>query len=311
MKIKFILFIPLILILSACDSKVFFGNVPQNPEPTNGENITEPIEVLTNYTNETVVKVITDVNIFTPPRKNNISIYISDIDGQSLIILKDKSLLIDGGTESDAQIIIKNLRNVGVYQLDFLVITNTKEETIGGLPYIVIQTSPAKAYETGMPSSSSSYQIYQSDLAQNGTKVPIDMVFMLDDIFIKLIVPYDDGQGFIGTQEDNSIPVKITYGSNVFLYMSNCHFKCIERIQDASLKANVLIIDGSCDSTTLSFLQKVNPEVVVVTGDLCSLTEDRFTFLDIPMYTTKEHGDIRLESDRNDFYLKYLKTRIE
>jgi len=94
----------------------------------------------------------------------------------------------------------------------------------------------------------------------------------------------------------------------IFLAASNCGFECIEAIKEENIKSNALIIDGSCDSTTLSFLQKVSPEVVIVTGELCDETANRFKFLDIPIYSSKEHGDIRMESDGEEFFIQYLKT---
>ncbi|MAG61810.1 hypothetical protein CMI43_03275 [Candidatus Pacearchaeota archaeon] len=298
---KLIYVIILLLLLTGCQPR---PQVP--PENVPYERYVEPINFTSNETNATKIEIKEDV--FLPPKKDNLSIYINDINGQSVIAIKKGiSLLIDAGTEDDSQTIIKNLRNLGVNDLDYIILSNKLETSIGGLPYIIIQTSPAIVYEGGKPSPfSSSFNLYK-EIYPNATLISTDKLLEFKDAFVKIMVPYDKGQGFLDQQEDNSVITKIKYKENNFLAMSNCHFECIENIKDSDIKADGLIIDGSCDSTTLSFLQKVNPQVVVITGELCSETEDRFNFLDIPIYTTKEHGNIRIETNGNEFYLKYLK----
>lgn len=310
-----LLLIPLLFLLTSCDDiNSIFGKEETIQDTTTnatGDNYTQALLINNTNTTEKNITIITVIeeNVFLPPKKDNLSIYILDVDGQSIIILKeDNSSLIDSGLETDAQTILKRLRNLGVVELDFAIASNTNEGSIGGLPYTIIQTSPAKIYENGIPSSSSTYTVFK-DLYPNTTKVSTDKLFSVEDMFIKLIVAYDDGKGFATDNNDNSLVTRINFEENSFLIMSNCGFNCIERISDDITKSNALIIDGSCDSTTLSFIQKVKPEVAVANGEVCQETKYRFEYLDIPLYTTKEHGDIRLESDGNNFNLKYLKSR--
>lgn len=300
-----LLLLLLLLFLTSCSS-TFLGNVPKNPEQINAENTTkvEPIN-LTNETEEKEEVAVVD-NLFLPI-KDNLSIFVMDVEGQSIIVLKEEeSLLIDAGKETDSNKILRNIRNLGVDKLGYIILSNPKEENVGGLPYIIIQTSPAIVYESGYPSSSTSYQLYR-ELFPNKTLVPSDKLFLLEDTFIRMIVPYDEGKGFLDDLQDNSIITKITYRANSFLLMSNCGFKCIEAINNINWDADVLIIDGSCDSTTLNFLQKVSPEYVLITGELCKETEDRFKFLDIPLYSTRNDGNIRIVSDGEYFNIKYKK----
>jgi len=302
-----LLIIPLLLI-SACDS--FIGNIPKNPELVgNGTNITEATLInVTNSTNSTEGDiVVVEESVFYSHIPSNISLFVMDVAGQAIVIQKgDKSLLIDSGTEADSTNILKNLRNLGVTTLDKIVVSNSREENIGGLPYIIIQTSPAMIYDSGISTQSSSYKLYR-ELFPNVTLIPSDKILTLDDAFVRLIVLYDDGDGFLDDNNDNSILVKITYESNEFLMMSNCGFLCIERAKNEPLESDVLILDGSCDSTTLTFLQKVNPRVVIATGEVCDETRNRFQFLNIPLYETSKHGDIRVRADGLDFSLQYEK----
>ncbi len=311
-KLKLILTILLLILLTGCDViDDFFGKNKETE--TNPENITTPSIInLTNSTEENTTQVsvlVVEENVFVPPRGSNLSLYVLDVDGYSSIVLKQQaSLLIDSGLEADAQIILKRLRNIGIDELDHVIASNVQEENIGGMPYIIIQTSPAQIYESGISSPSSNYQLFK-ELYPNTTKIESDKLFSMKGSFIKLLVIYDDGSGFSSSNEDNSIVTKVSYEENQFLFMSNCGFDCLERIADHEINADVIIIDGSCDSTTLTFLQRVTPDVAIITGEVCEEIKSRFNFLDVPMFTSVEHGDIKIESDGENFNLKYLKMR--
>lgn len=301
---------PILLFLTACDA-AFLGNTPQNPAPAeNATNITEAEQVNTTI-NETPIEAVPETPFYFPSQ-DNLSIYIMDVKGQSILITQNKkSLLIDSGSEESSQNILKNIRNLGIEKLDNLLISNTMEDNIGGLPYIIIQTSPANVYDSGNPSQSSSYILYKELInetpAINRVLVSTDKLFALGESFVRLFVVYDTGSGFLPDPQDNSIASKITYKSHNVLAMSNCGFQCLETLKNEDMKSDVLIIDGSCDSTTLTFIQKVNPKVVVSTGEVCKETEDRFAFLNIPLYYQSKHGDIKISSDGTNFNLRYLK----
>ncbi len=310
-------FVLLLFLIIGCEEiKSFLDN--EETEVPNGDNTTQATVV--NITNSTEVENITTItvieeNIFLPPYRHNLSIFILDVDGQSAVILKgSKSLLIDSGIESDAEIILKRLRNIGVMNLDFAIVSNINEENLGGMPYIIIQTSPAIIYETGILSSSSNYILMQeliNESINKSIKVDTDKLFSLDNVFVKLMVVYDEGDGFFSDKNDNSIVTKLVYKENKFLFMSNCGFNCLERLTKEDINVNLIVIDGSCDSTTLTFLQKVTPEVAIATGEICEETKNRFKFLNVPLYTSGEHGNIKLESDGKRFNLKFLKSRAE
>ena len=308
--LRLLILFPILLLLTACDT-AFLGNVPQNPSPVvNATNITEaePVNITTN---ETPIDVVPETPLYIPSQ-NNLIVYVMDVKGQSILVMQDEnSLLIDSGTEEDSANILKNLRNLGIEKLDNLIISNTMEGSIGGLPYIIIQTSPANVYDSGNPSQSSSYVLYNELIKEtptiNKVLVSTDKLLTLGSAFIRIFVVYDDGSGFLPDSQDNSIVSRITYQSNSILAMSNCGFQCLEKLKNEDLKSDVLIIDGSCDSTTLTFIQKVNPKAVVSTNEVCKETEDRFKFLNIPLYYTLKHGDIKITADGTNFELKYLK----
>ncbi len=293
--------IPLILsiiLISSCDA--FIIEVPQHPVE---QNTTK-----TNTTNTTVVveeKKEETLGFFYPVISNNVSIYVLDLEGRSIIVAdKFFSFLIDSGLESDAQKILKNLRNMEITELDYVLLTNSNEKRVGGMPYIIVQASPAKVYETGISSPSSNYKLYKELYNNDSITIPTDFLFSFGDVFVRLIVPYDDGGGFSQNDDDNTIVTKLTHGDINILMMSDCQFDCIERLKDESLKSDILIIEGGCDSITLTFIQQVDPKEVVVTGELCAETKEKLEFMNIPFYETIKKGNLKIESDGEKFKVR-------
>jgi competence protein ComEC len=286
-----------LLLLTSCDSLTDFQPEKEDLTP---ENVTPAVEVnVTNSTNTTEEIVPIQSPLFTP-RKNNLTIYFLNTKGDSTLIQhNDYSVLVDAGYEEDSEKVIKEIRNLGIETLKAIFATNTASKNIGGMPYIILRTHPEKIIDNGIPSSSSSYKDYQ-----NSTIIEKDTLFMFGDFFVKAIVPYDDGYGFKTDMKQNSLVTKIQYGNKKFLLMSDCEVACEERIIDADLKANVLKVanGGSCDSTSLTFLQKVNPDFAIISTQTepCKDILDRFKYLNIPVFITKDDGDIYFTTDGLD-----------
>ena len=285
-----IILLAILLLITACENKTIVKKivVEQNITP---ENVTEAIPV--NITNETVVEV-KDMEVFIP-RTNNLTIYYLNIKGNSVLVqYKDKSVLIDSGFEADSEKILKRIRDLGIEKLDYVFATNRQPKNIGGIPYIILRTEPSNVVENGVPPS-----LNNSVVIKNLIKIKSDIDFNLDNVLIKTIVVYDDGDGFSVNLDDNSLVTKIHYGNSRFLFMSDCGFDCEERLKDEDLTVDVLKISNSCEATSLAFLQKVNPQVAIVAADasFCPNIKDRFKFLNIPLYITGEKGNIFVSTD--------------
>lgn len=289
----------LLFLLTACQDTYVINKQPtQNTTP---ENITDAIPV--NATNETIVG-IRETQVFIP-REDNLTIYFLDIKGNSVIVqYKDKSALIDSGFEADSEKILKRIRDLGIEQLDYVFATNKQPKNIGGMPYIILRTEPKNVVENGVPPS-----LNTSVIITNLVKIRNDQDFTLEDAIIKTIVVYDDGQGFSVNLDDNSLVTKIHYGNSKFLFMSDCGLDCEERLKNDDLSADVLKISNSCESTSLAFLQRVNPKVAIVSADesFCSTIKDRFRFLNIPLHITGEKGDIFVTTDGLNYMIDWKK----
>lgn len=288
-----ILILSTIFLVSCQDALV--GSKPK-PQPIEPETVVE-LAIL-NETNETETTTSIESDVFIP-RDNNLTVFFLDVKGSSSIIqYKDNSALVDSGFKEDSEKILKSIRNLGIDTLDYVFATNTQTKNIGGMPYIILRTEPNIVVESGIPSN-----LNESVIIDNLMQVKGDISFNLDKAILKVMVVYDDGSGFAENQNDNSLIIKASYGNMKILLMSDCGFDCEERLRETDLSANILKISNSCDATSLAFLQKVRPEVAIIStqdSDFCPQIVSNFKYLDIPLYNTMD-GDIFVTTDGLDY----------
>ena len=289
-----------ILLVSSCTAKP----IP-NPNPPEVVVEIEPINN-TNFTNE--VEVIVEqkpVTVFTP-RKENLTVYVLDVEGNAIIIqYKNNAILVDSGFETDSNKVLKALRDLGIETLDYIFATNTKPKNIGGMPYIILRTTPTY-YAEGIPT-----YINQTVKINNIERIKNDKTIFMDDLAINVLVGYDDGYGFaLDNLDDNSLVIKVTYGNSNFLLMSDCSLECEEKIKNDGIQANVVKISNSCDATSLTFLQRVNPTWAIISGQnesFCPLVLERFNNLNIPVFMAQDKGNMFITTDGLNFKIDWNK----
>jgi len=277
-----------------------------NPPPP--QNYSSTTQTQLNTTNETQVNQ-TNITIVQPkepvllPIKDKLAVYVIDTTkkGSTIITLNNHSIVINIQGQADGLRILKIIQNLGIKQIDYLIATNGDEDNIAGIPPILLRMPPKFLVHSGIPSSSPSYQIYNS-LFQNITIASHDNIYGFEETFFNLIVPYDDK---IPLTDDNSVIVKMNYGNTQVLITTDCAVDCESRVDN--LKANILISNGGCNSLSYNFLQKVLPELIIISGHPCEETKSRIESLAIPILTTKNDGDVTITSDGISYEYKSLK----
>jgi len=266
--------IPLILLailflLTSCDNIDLFPtaeNISATEETTVGTNETNT----TNSTNSTIPEII--------PYNENLVIYMTHSKNSIIVRYDNKTILIDAGSESDSQSLLQTLRNLGVGQIDRIILTNTNKKRIEAVPYIILKTNPTAIYDSGIRNENT--KIYES-VYNWSTTVMYDDYFIIDELMVYLLVPYDDGEGLRDNEDSNSIVVRLYYNGFSIMFMSDCDYDCEERI--GAFDADILVTSENCESTSLLFLQKVEPEMVIMPVE-CGNIRTRINNLDIPLY---------------------------
>ena len=126
----------IILILAACAPLQDNFPVPKESSPTTEQPV-QPVNDTANVT-----------NIPPPPKEillpaDGLGVYLLDADskGTSIITLNGKSLLIN--PNQDTIRTLKIVKNLGIANLDYLILTNSDDNNIAGAAPIILRAKPA------------------------------------------------------------------------------------------------------------------------------------------------------------------------
>jgi competence protein ComEC len=188
----------------------------------------------------------------------------------SVILFRDKVILIDSGEIDQGDRVVGYLKKLGVTRIDLLVATHPHSDHIGGMQKVLAAFPVGKVLDSGMPSSSVLYEHFLETLdrknipyivAEQGQTVDLDPA-----LGILVLSPPKERIG--DDLNTNSIVLRISYGTTNFLYTGDA----TTAAEDVMLKngypmdAQVLKVGhhGSTSSTSKAFLSRVSPEVAVI-----------------------------------------------
>jgi competence protein ComEC len=209
---------------------------------------------------------------------NKLTIIFLDVgQGDSILIIfpNQKTILIDGGEHDQSDTILSLLKEYNIEKIDNVVATHPHADHIGGLLNIIQNVPIGKIYDTGQEHNTQTFENYL-DLIES-KRIPFNLAREnneIDDldskVDIKILNPPEPL--FVGTGNDindNSIVLKLTYSNFSILFTGD-----IGEIPEERLVSNENIIKdidilkvphhGSKYSSTVEFLQTVNPQIAVI-----------------------------------------------
>ena len=241
-------------------------------------------------------------------KKNNISIYFLDV-GQGDSILVDNKMLIDCGNNDKGDVVVNFLNKNNISSLDYLVITHTDADHIGGCDYVLDNIAVKKVMMDGQIRDTKSYLdvIKRIDNEEKIITKENDR-FGFDDIEFKVlssnILSEDPNQ--------NSIVLRMDYGKFSALFTGDCDRECERRLLDKNIDVDVLKVAHHCSryGTGKEFLDKVTPDIAVIevgdntyghpTGECLGNLKEK----NIKIYRTDLNKDVNLVTDGVDFKIE-------
>jgi competence protein ComEC len=188
----------------------------------------------------------------------------------SVILFKDKVILIDAGEAEYGDRVVRDLEKLGVTRIDLLVATHPHSDHIGGMQMVLARFPVGKVLDSGIPSSSSLYEHFLKTIdernisygiAERGQKIDLDPS-------LGILVLSSPEEQFGDDINTNSIVLRITYGTVNLLYAADATAVAEDVMERAGcpLDAQILKIGhhGSSDASSAAFLSRVNPEVAVI-----------------------------------------------
>jgi competence protein ComEC len=228
----------------------------------------------------------------------------------SVILFRDKVILIDAGEVDEGDRVVSDLRKLGVTKIDLLVATHPHSDHIGGMQKVLAVFPVAKVLDSGMPSTSSLYERFLETVdeenipyivAEPGATIDID-----PSLRILVLSPPEERIG--DDLNTNSIVMRVSYGTVNILYAGDATTTAESAMLKTGypLDAQVLKVGhhGSSGSGSPAFLSRVGPEVAVISlgednpyGHPHKEAMERLADAGAVVYRTDEDGTILVQSD--------------
>lgn len=250
-------------------------------------------------------------NSDTPSGEKGSGLEVHFIDvgqGDATLIKADgHAMLIDSGENDKGTAVQLYLKKQGVDQLDYLVLTHTDSDHIGGADVIISKFDIGQIFLSDFKKDNKTYRDLRNSMKYKNMTFSTPEVgaeYELGDAVITFLAPND-------TYEDpnnSSIALILDYGDNSFLFSGDCEKEAERDIlkNDLNLDVDVYQVGhhGSKSSSTEEFLDAMSPEYAVIScaeesgyGHPHAKTMNNLRARGIKVFRTDEQGSIVAYSD--------------
>jgi competence protein ComEC len=225
-----------------------------------------------------------------------------------------RQMLIDGGPDATLLSSLSRVMPFADRSIDMIVATHGDLDHVGGFPVLLDNYKVTSIMENGAISDTKiSSSLEDKILKKKINKIIArrGMRIILDDkknIYFDVLFPDRDVSNM--DSNDGSIVGKLVYGENSFMFTGDATTyteNLIEWNEDENtLRSDVLKLGhhGSKTSSSILWLEKVNPEVAIISagkdnryGHPHKEILDRLFSLKIPFLSTADLGNIIFKSD--------------
>ena len=276
-----------------------------------------------------VILLIIIVQIFYPADNLKVN-FINVGEGDCILIEAPNkiNILIDGGgtPQSDfdvgSKIVIPYLRRKGINEIDLLILTHPHLDHLEGLLPILRQLKVDAVLDSGFICDVSEYGEFISTIKEKNipyyqTKSGDNYIFSKNMEMLILNPPHTSNLDNDSDFNNHSIVVKLYYKNSNFLFTGDIEREAEKRllVWQNILNSDVLKLGhhGSKTSTTLEFLDKVNPIIAVITvgknnfGHPSQKVIERLEDRNIKIYRTDEDGTVIIRTNGQEYWIKTLR----
>ena len=251
-------------------------------------------------------------------KDSDLKIYFLDVGQADCILIQNnnENMLIDAGNNEDGEKVVKYLKKQGIEKFKYIVGTHPHEDHIGGLDNVIDSFDIDTVF---LP------DVYTT------TNTFVDVLDALENKNMSFTVPKENDKYQLGNASidilysgvdvedlnDASIVIKLTYGSNTFLFSGDATTKVEKQILEKNIDVDVYKVahHGSNTSNSSKFLEKLNPEYGIIScgkdnsyGHPHDEIVKRLEKKNIKLYRTDELGTILVTSNGVDIDISSFKT---
>ena len=262
-------------------------------------NVTNP-ENLKDVIIKTSKKITSE---FVSNDQTSLRLYFFDVGQADSILIQNnnKNMLIDAGNNEDGEILVSNLKILGIEKIDYLVGTHPHEDHIGGMDDIINNFEIGKIY---MPRVSTNTKTFEDviDAAKNKNlqiEAPkIEDKFTIGNANCNIL--------YVGDNKENlnlsSIIIKMEYNNLSYLFTGDIEADIENKIDFGKINILKVAHHGSDTSSSKKFVNETAPEIAIISvgkdnsyGHPSNEIVKRYEKVGSKIYRTDEVGNIFIE----------------
>ena len=286
-------------------SKTLFGEVNNtlntgvSNESGSEINVTNP-ENLKDVTIKTSKEITSD---FISDDQTSLKVYFFDVGQADSMLIQNngENMLIDAGNNEDGEMLVDNLKTLGVEKIDYLVGTHPHEDHIGGMDDIINNFSIGKIF---MPSVTTNTKTFEDviDAAKNkGLQIETPKTgdeFTVGSANCSVVYVGDDKENL----NLSSIIIKLNYNNLSYLFTGDAEAEIENKIDVGKINILKVAHHGSDTSSSEKFVKETAPEVAIILvgkdnsyGHPSDEIIKRYEEVGSKIYRTEEVGNIFIE----------------
>lgn len=217
----------------------------------------ESLDGITISYGENVIQKITDTS--------NLKVYYFDV-GQAdsmLIVNNNQTMLIDAGNNDDGELVVSNIKKLGITKLDYVIGTHPHEDHIGGLDNVIDAFDIGTIYMPKVQANTKTFEDVLDSINKKGlsiTSPKIGDTFKVGNANCEVMSTGEDSSNLNST----SIVIRMQYNNKSYLFMGDA-----EKVNEDARKwpkTDILKVGhhGSSTSSSLNFLEQVQPKIAII-----------------------------------------------
>ncbi len=245
----------------------------------------------------------------TPVAGSGLTVTYLDVGQGDCTLLQcdGQTMLIDAGIGEQANHITTYLKQQGVKSIDYLVCTHAHADHCGGMKAVIAAFPVHTLYSSVTSSSNGAFQrvMRAAETANLTITVPgVGDTFALGSATVTVLGP----QKHYSDVNDQSLILRVDYGSNAFLFTGDAEYQSETDVLDAGENVRCDVIKaghhGSRTSTGYRLLYEAQPKYAVIScgadneyGHPHDDTLSRLRDADVTVYRTDLNGTVVCRSD--------------